>query len=102
MYRVFRYCLLICLSGLAFISLGQQDCETSCATSCCATDPTPAGVMISHLHPKKQFMLSYRYMSMQMGHMQSGTQRVSDMQVYNTYVMSSSSMRMDMHIHLPM
>jgi hypothetical protein len=102
MYRVFRYCLLICLSDLAFISHSQQDCETSCAISCCATDPTPAGVMISHLHPKKQFMLSYRYMSMHMGHMQSGTQRISDMQVYNTYVMSSSSMRMDMHMLMGM
>jgi hypothetical protein len=102
MYLRFRYYLLICLSGLVFISYGQQDCETSCAANCCSTDPTPAGVMISHLHTKKQFMLSYRYMSMQMGHMQSGTQSVSDMQVYNNYVMSSSGMRMDMHMLMGM
>jgi hypothetical protein len=94
--------MLIWFSSLAFISYGQRDSSVSCATCCCITDPTPSGIMISHLHEKKQWMFSYRYMSMQMGHMQNGTQSVSDMQVYNNYVMTSSAMRMDMHMLMAM
>jgi hypothetical protein len=102
MYQRVRYYMFICFIGLTYFSYGQQDSCVSCAMSCCGTDLTPSGVMISHLHPKKQWMFSYRYMSMSMGHMQNGTQSVSDIQVYNNYVMTSSGMRMDMHMLMGM
>ncbi len=80
----------------------SQDTTGYCHRCCCALDPTPAGVMISHIHEKGQAMFSYRYMNMQMNRMRIGTETVSDESVFNDYLMSSGNMQMDMHMLMGM
>jgi hypothetical protein len=84
--------------------IGQSSGDTlSCGFSCCNTyDPTPSGVMISHIHHKKEWMLSYRYMNMEMGNIQSGVKSVDKNDVFLNYLMAPKSMRMDMHMLMGM
>jgi hypothetical protein len=84
-------------------SFGQSDSLESCNSSCiCSSDPTPAGVMISHIHSKNEWMISYRYMNMGMNDLLSGTKSISDQEVFTNYLMSPNSMRMDMHMLMGM
>lgn len=65
---------------------------------CQGQDNSPAGVMISHSHPKGGWMLSYSFMQMKMKGNLQGSTRVSDENVFVDYLMSPQSMRMDMHM----
>jgi hypothetical protein len=47
-------------------------------------------------------MVSYRYMNMNMGGMLDGTSKVSDDKIFQNYLMSSPSMRMEMHMLMAM
>lgn len=91
----------LCLFAVA-VCYGQTDTLQTCSGCCCETDQTPAGVMISHVHEKGEFMISYRFMNMNMSGMQDGTSSVSDEVVFQKYLMSSSNMRMDMHMLMGM
>ena len=102
MYKSYKWLFTICLFVLAGKVFGQVDSSKGCNQCCCSTDPTPSGVMISHVHQKHQWMLSYRYMNMNMGNMQQGTEKISDDQVFQNYLMSSNRMRMDMHMLMVM
>jgi hypothetical protein len=83
---------------------GQNDSSSAlCCHEClCAVDPTPSGVMISHIHKKNQWMVSYRYMHMEMNDMLIGTKTVADDYIYTKYLMSSGRMKMDMHMLMVM
>lgn len=62
-------------------------------------DAAPAGIMISHAHPKGGFMISYSYMNMMMEENLSGTRKVSDNEIFQkNYSMSPEKMKMDMHM----
>jgi hypothetical protein len=78
----------------------QKICKKG--TCCTNNDPTPAGIMISHVHEKAQWMLSYRYMQMNMGGVLSGTQTSTKSDVFNNYIMYPNAMRMDMHMLMGM
>jgi len=83
--------------------MGQlADTTKKCLTQCCKSDYAPVGTMISGLHPKRKFMFSYRFMSMQMNSKRSGTQNVTDGEVFVNYLMSPQQMRMDMHMIMAM
>ena len=62
----------------------------------------PIGVMGDHTHGKGEFMLSYRYMRMDMEGMRNGTDEVSPQEVISpegfNYRVSPTSMPMDMHM----
>ncbi len=89
-------CLCSCLA------FGQSD-SIACSASCCgAEDPTPAGVMISHVHAKGEWMFSYRFMHMEMAGIIDGTEKIEAQHVYQAYVMSPHHMRMDMHMLMAM
>ena len=76
---------------------------TSCDESChCINNLTPAGVMVSHVHPKNEWMLSYRFMDMAMLGVLSGTKKMDELDVFNLYLMNSKKMRMDMHMLMGM
>lgn len=92
---------VLCMMVFA-VSYGQTDTLQTCGGCCCEADQTPAGIMISHVHEKGEFMLSYRFMPMGMSGMQDGTSSVSDDVVFQKYLMSSSTMRMDMHMLMGM
>ncbi len=66
-------------------------------------DQSPAGVMISHSHPKGGFMLSYSYMNMVMKDNLTGTQEISDEDIFEKdYSMSPQKMTMNMHMLMGM
>lgn len=54
--------------------------------------------MADHTHHAGGWMLSYRYMHMQMDGMRSGTSSISPAEIFNSYHVSPESMRMDMHM----
>jgi hypothetical protein len=70
--------------------------------SCCTTDLTPSGVMISHVHNKNEWMLSYRYMTMCMGNLGAGTAGVDKEKLFNAYLMLPEKMNMQMHMLMGM
>lgn len=66
-------------------------------------DASPAGIMISHGHPKGGWMVSYTFMNMMMNGNLSGTEKVSDDEIFiNDYSMSPQKMQMDMHMLMAM
>lgn len=88
---------------LIFQSFGQSDSITPYHISClCATDPTPAGVMVSHLHAKHEWMFSYRYMSMNMEGNIKGQSTISNDEIFIDYLGAPDKMRMDMHMLMAM
>jgi len=95
--------ILALLLVSTFDAFSQEDSIASCCHECCCLeDPTPAGVMISHIHEKGQWMFSYRYMNMAMKNTLVGNNIVSDDYVYNSYLMSSDFMTMHMHMGMAM
>ena len=79
----------------------SQCCDsTSC--KCSTYDLNPSGIMIGHPHQKGEWMLSYRYMTMQMRDNLSGTSKVGDDAIFQNYIMAPHSMRMDMHMVMAM
>lgn len=80
----------------------QTDSSYTCVACICKKDATPAGVMISHVHPKGEWMFSYRYMNMNSGGMQQNRAPISNDQIFNKYVYTSDKMQMDMHMLMAM
>lgn len=76
--------------------------------SCCAVDNThssrpdehaPISIMGDHTHRKNRWMLSYRYMYMDMDGMRNGDSRISSSDVFaENYIVTPESMSMDMHM----
>ncbi len=78
--------------------------SASCTTHCrCGNENiSPAGVMIAHLHPKKEWMLSARWMNMNMSGLLSGSESVSPEAVFNNYLMAPDNMQMNMFMLMGM
>lgn len=96
-------------SMLLFIALitiytvsGQTDTAFTCAACMCKKDATPAGVMLSHVHSKGEWMFSYRFMNMDSKGMQQNGTDISNDQIYNQYLFSSDRMSMNMHMLMAM
>lgn len=58
----------------------------------------PIGVMADHMHSEGEWMLSYRYMGMQMKGNRDGTDSVSTADVLVDYMVAPLEMPMDMHM----
>lgn len=58
----------------------------------------PIGVMGDHLHPKGGFMVSLRYMNMQMKGNKLGSNSIEDPTIYNSYMVAPQNMSMDMYM----
>ena len=82
--------------------------HASPAFPCCPTDEhsiarpdahAPISVMGDHTHGEGGWMLSYRYMNMQMDGMRSGTERVHSQDVFAAnYAVAPENMTMEMHM----
>ena len=80
-----------------------QEDSLSCDVAChCNRNLTPAGVMISHVHPKNEWMVSYRFMQMGMGAPIQGNSAFSELSVYTNYLAYTPNMQMDMHMVMGM
>lgn len=81
-----------------YFSSNSQVCD-SIKHSCGSTfDKSPAGIMIGHPHPKGVWMLSYRFMFMNMNDLLENGIRVDQRQIFNSYLMAPSEMQMQMHM----
>ena len=58
----------------------------------------PIGVMGDHTHKSKEWMLSYRTMTMRMNGNRSGTSDVSDAKVLQQFMVAPKKMDMEMHM----
>lgn len=101
--------VIACLTVLTVMAGTQytfaQGNDTSACisrTCCCDKDDSPAGVMISHLHAKNEWMFSAKWMNMNMGGMLSGSETVSEDAVFNQYLMSPKTMQMNMFMLMGM
>lgn len=86
-FSTMKYIYILCA-----VLLIQQNCSAQ------AIDASPTGVMISHGHPKRGWMVSYAYMNMFMEDNFAGTKKVSDDYIFSNYLMSPVDMKMDMHM----
>lgn len=96
--------LLFAFVFAPFIILSQHNCDSLCLKSLCLceNDPTPAGVMISHVHKKNEWMVSYRFMNMNMNGIQTGANSLSQNDVLVNYLMAPKDMNMNMHMLMGM
>jgi len=78
----------------------QIDPTKNCADpSCCNKYAAlPSGVMLGEVHPKGETMLSYRSMITLMGGLLTGNTEASRNDVFNSYLFSTESMQMNMHM----
>jgi hypothetical protein len=98
-----KWLLVVVLYPLQSICLLAQSSDTAqCAAFCCVDDLTPAGVMISHVHSKNEWMVSYRYMDMYMQDLLLGNTAQSKEDVFSKYLMSPDRMNMQMHMLMGM
>lgn len=95
-YFVFVTLFIVACTQAQTLQNDTRVCETH--GFCCSSDPTPAGVMVSHVHMKNEWMLSYRFMHMNMDGMQSGTGVANKPDVLSSYTASSEFMQMNMHM----
>ncbi|ABG57805.1 conserved hypothetical protein [Cytophaga hutchinsonii ATCC 33406] len=107
MNMITKCCLLLLFAGVNTIRVSAQSDSSittpACLSCLCSKDATPAGVMISHVHPKGEWMLSYRYMGMRGKGIEQNGRPVTNDQVYDQdYLMSSDNMHMDMHMLMAM
>lgn len=58
----------------------------------------PSGIMGDHLHPKGGLMVSLRYMHMAMGENYIGSDKISDSDIYDQYMVAPQDMSMDMYM----
>ncbi|MBK9412078.1 MAG: transporter [Bacteroidetes bacterium] len=66
-------------------------------------DASPAGIMISHSHPKGGWMFNYTYMNMLMKNNLSETAKISAEEIFTKdYSMAAEKMKMDMHMIMAM
>ncbi|WP_299247362.1 transporter [uncultured Cytophaga sp.] len=91
--------LVMCVTQQAS---AQSDSISSCVSCMCAKDATPAGSMISHVHPKGEWMFSYRFMYMNSKGMQQNGNSISNTQIFNNYLYTSDRMQMGMHMLMAM
>jgi len=63
-----------------------------------ADDHAPIGVMGEHIHAKGEWMVSYRFMTMSMEGNLSKSEDISDMMIYQSYMISPQKMTMNMHM----
>lgn len=86
----------LCLSLSLSSQAGQFDC---CEASSRADDHAPISIMGEHTHKTNEWMLSYRFMQMEMDGMRRGNERISANDVFAAnYTVSPENMRMDMHM----
>ncbi len=74
-------------------------CNNGC---CCKTNLTPSSVMLSHLHEKNKWMISYSVMNMNTNGLINGNKAIAENEVYNNYLMLSNKMNMQMHMLMAM
>jgi len=99
----FKVLLLVALLQTFVATAVERKDSTKCSSNCCNPDAVaPAGIMTDHVHEKGKFGIAYSYMNMTMQGNQIGTKAVSDAAIFNSYMMATTHMDMQMHMLMPM
>ncbi len=96
------FLLTVLLTVVEVKAQSMSDSTCTMPSCSCSDFVVPAGVMIGRVHDKGEWMISYRRMSMNMQGVQVGTTEVQSTAVFNKYLMSPSTMRMDMNMLMVM
>ncbi|HXB41108.1 MAG TPA: hypothetical protein VNZ49_11240 [Bacteroidia bacterium] len=105
--------IMLFLFAVCLMSMQAQEkindttacCNTKSCFECCRPDAfAPAGVMTDHVHPKGEFGIAYGFMFTNSHGNMSGTNSVSDNDIYYNkgYMMAPGNMQMQMHMLMPM
>jgi len=89
---------IIFIPVFLFFLLQTQAQESALWTSGRPDGHAPIGVMGDHTHGQGEFMLSYRYMYMNMEDMRNETDRLSQQTVLDDYFVTPLRMPMNMHM----
>jgi hypothetical protein len=93
---------IIALFGLTALcassSFAQDSTNFNDQISVKAYDHAPIGVMGDHIHGKGEWMVSYRFMSMSMKGTLEKSEEISDMEIFQNYMVSPQDMIMNMHM----
>ncbi len=91
---------ILLLLGLSIEAQNDSlDSEVCNLNKCfCDNDLTPAGVMISHVHDKNEWMMSYRFMQMNMNGNQMGIKNIDTKTILKEYTSAPQIMQMNMHM----
>ena len=99
----FNVLLLVALLQTFVATAVERKDSTQCSSNCCQpNDVAPAGIMTDHVHEKGKLAIAYSYMNMAMQGNQIGTKSVSDAAIFNSYMMATNRMNMQMHMLMPM
>lgn len=109
MKTIFQYGILLLMQCmLSSLACGQEakmpadSTIRNCSNCCCSRDLSPVSSMISHIHNKGEWMVSYRMMWMQMhGNYQDG-KSIANSTLFNSYLMVPHQMQMQMHMLMGM
>lgn len=94
---------LLLLTSLVNNSKAQCDSTCNMEGICCQNNPVPAGIMISNIHAKGEWMFSYRYNRMYMDNViDVNSNSVSLDEQLKFYDAASLSMQMKMHMLMGM
>lgn len=90
---------VLCFSKLLVVSAhAAVPASESGWTSARPDGHAPIGVMGDHTHEAGEWMLSYRYMFMDMEDNRDGTSRVSTEEIHEDFMVAPERMRMEMHM----
>ncbi len=90
--------IFLLTSGWQLTVLGQDQPETSMWTSSRPDGHAPIGVMGDHMHKKGEWMISYRFMKMNMKDNYHDSDKVSDAAVLQDFMIVPLDMTMNMHM----
>jgi hypothetical protein len=99
---IIKYCrvpaMLVLVLLLGYRINAQDTCGTAC--TCGKNDIAPAGIIMSQVHEKGKWMISYQYMRDAMAGNMLADKNISDETISNTYgyLMAPARMHMDMHM----
>ncbi len=95
--------IVICFTLLQHNSNAASDSSFVCNSNCCCSkNLAPAGIMFSHVHKKKEWMLAYNFMQMNMNGLLDGSSNISTNEVFKTYIAASTKMQMQMYMLMGM
>lgn len=93
------------LSNIAYgqeVKIVADTIAKNCTYCCCNKDLSPVSSMITHIHTRGEWMLSYRMMWMQMqGNYRDG-KSIENSTLFNSYLMVPHQMQMQMHMLMGM
>lgn len=95
-----RPALLLAVLGIAWGNASAQQPGKKAAGHVHHATPAPIGVMGSHLHPEGGWMVSYRFMRMEMEGLRDGSEDVTTQEAFASYgyFVAPTKMTMDMHM----